>query len=70
MVERKLFLQIQSINFMYPKVENIIVMPITTRMEIVKSIQVCLFSRKNFDYKENGREKAFLANPKQQYHVS
>ena len=24
----------------------------------------------NFDYKENGRKKAFLANPKLQYHVS
>ena len=24
----------------------------------------------NFDYKENGRKKAFLANPKHQYHVS
>ena len=34
------------------------------------SIQVCLIWRMNFDYKENGRTKAFLANPKHQYHVS
>ena len=70
MVERKLFLQIQSSNIVYPKVENMIVMPITKRMEIVISIQVCLISRINFDYKENGGKKAFLPNPKHQYHVS
>ena len=70
MVERKLFLQIQSINIMYPNVENMIVMPITKRMEIIMSIQVCLISWMNFDYKENGGKKAFLANPKHQYHVS
>ena len=34
------------------------------------SIQVCLISRKSFDYKENGGKKAFLANPKHQYHLS
>ena len=39
-------------------------------MEIIISIQVCLISRKNFDYKENGGKKDFLANPKHQYHVS
>ena len=70
MVERKLFLQIQSINIMYPNKENMIVVPITKRMEIVMSIQVCLISRMNFDSVENGVEKALLANPKHQYHVS
>ena len=34
------------------------------------SIQVCLTSQMNFDQKENGGKKAFLANPKYQYHVS
>ena len=34
------------------------------------SIQVRLISRINFDYKENGRKKGFIANPKHQYHVS
>ena len=69
MVEKKLFLHIQSINILHPNVENMIVMPITKRMEIISSIQVCLISRVNFDHKENGRKKAFLANPKQQYPV-
>ena len=41
MAEKKLFLQIQSINVMYPNVESKIVMPITKGMEIIKSIQVC-----------------------------
>ena len=33
-------------------------------------IQVCLISRMNFDYMENGENNAFLANPKHQHHVS
>ena len=70
MVERKLFFQIQSINIAYPNVENMIVGPITKRIEIVMSIQVCLFSRMNFDYEENGGKNALLANPKHQYRVS
>ena len=56
----KLFLQIQSINIVYPNVENMIVVPITKRMEIITGIQVCLISRKNFGYKENGVKKLFL----------
>ena len=70
MVERKLLLQIQSINIIYPNKENMIVMPITKRMDIVVGIQVCLFSWMNIDYKENGGKKALLANPKHQYRVS
>ena len=70
MVGRKLFLKIKSINIMYPNVENKIAEPMTKRMEIILSIQVYLISRINFDYKENGRKKAFLANLKHQYHVS
>ena len=70
MVERKLFLQIQSINIMHPNVKKIIVVPITKRIDIIMSIQVCLISRGNFDYKENGGKKAFLANPTHQYCVS
>ena len=34
------------------------------------SIQVCIISQMNFDYKENGEKKDFLANPKHQYCVS
>ena len=70
MVERKLFLQIQGINIMYPNVENMIVMPKTKRTEIVMSIQLCLISRVNIDYEENAGKKAFHANPKHQYRVS
>ena len=70
MVEGKLFLQIQSINIMYPNVENMIAMPITKGMEILRGIQVSLISWMNFDYKENGGNKAFLANPKHQYSIS
>ena len=70
MVERKLLLQIQSINIVYPNEDNMIVVPITKRMEIVISIQVCIISWMNFDYEENVGKKAFLANPKLQYRVS
>ena len=70
MEERNLFLQIGSINIMYPNVENMIVLPITKRMEIIMYIHVCLISRINFDYTKNIGKKAFLANPKHQYRVS
>ena len=70
MVGRKLFLQIQSINIIYPNVENMIAMPITKKTEIVTGIQVCLILWMNFDYKKNGGKKAFLANLKYQYRVS
>ena len=39
-------------------------------MEIIMSIQFCLITRKNFDYKENGKKKASLANLNYQYHIS
>ena len=47
-----------------------IVAVVTKRMEITMSIQVCLISWMNFDYKENGGNKAFPANPKHQNWVS
>ena len=70
MAERKLFLQIQSINIMYPSEENIIIVPITRTIEIIMSIQLCLFLWITINYKENGGKKSFLANPKHQYRVS
>ena len=70
MVEKKLFIQTQSINIMYPNVENMIVVPITKRKEIIMNIQVCLISFMNFDYEKNGGKNAPFANPKHQYHVS
>ena len=69
MVERKLFLQIKGINIMSPNEECMIVVPITKRIEIIMGIQVCLISRMNFDYRENGGKKGFLENPKRQYRV-
>ena len=60
----KAFLEIQSINIMYPNVENMIIVPITKRMEIIMSIQVCLISWMNFDYKENGGKKSFSCKSK------
>ena len=70
MVEGKLFLLIQSINNVYTNVENMIVVLITKRMEIIMNIQLCLISQMNFDYKENAGKKALLANLKHQYLVS
>ena len=61
---KKAFLANPKINIVYPRVENMIVMPITKRMEINMGIHVCLISRMNFDNKKNGGKKAFLANPK------
>ena len=50
--------------------ENLIVVPIIKRMKIVMSIQICLISWIDFDYEENGKKKALLANLKHQYRVS
>ena len=64
MVERKLFLQIQSISIVHPNMDNMIVLPIIKRVQIIMHIQVSLISQMNFDYNENGGKKAFPANPK------
>ena len=47
---------------------NTIIPPITKRLEIIISIQVCLISQ--IKCKENGGKKTFLANPKHQDHIS
>ena len=39
-------------------------------MEVIASIQVCIISWLNFDYKENGGQKVFLTHSEHQYHVS
>ena len=41
---KKPFFQIKSINIVYPSAENMIVVPITKRMEIIIDIQVFLIS--------------------------
>ena len=58
-VEKKLLLQIQSINVMYPNEENTNVVPITKGVEIIMSIQVCLTSSMNINFKKNGGKKSF-----------
>ena len=58
-MNEKLFLQIRSINIVYPNKENMIAVSITKIMEIIISIQICLISRINFDYMENGGKKSF-----------
>ena len=55
-----LFLPNQSINIVHPNEMNVIGVPITKRMEINMSIQVCLISWMNCDHNENGGKKAFL----------
>ena len=67
---KKAFLANPKQQYRVSNVENIIVMPITKRMKIVMRTQVYLISKMNFDYEKNGGKKAFLANPKHQYHVS
>ena len=62
--KKKLFLQIQSINIVYLNVENMLVVPITKRMEITIRIQVCLISQMNFDYEENEGKKSFSCKSK------
>ena len=49
--------------------ENILVSSVTKTMEVITNIQVCLISWMNINYKEYGGKKAFLANPKHQYHL-
>ena len=61
MVERKAFLANPKKQCLVSNEENMIVVPITKRTEIVTSIQVCIISWMNFDYKENGgKKKLFL----------
>ena len=45
---------------MYPNKENMIVVPITKRIEIITSIQDCPISQMNVNYKEMVETKAFL----------
>ena len=47
-----------------------ILVPITKRMEVIMSIQVCLILWISINYKENGGKNSFLANLNHQYRVS
>ena len=47
-----------------------IVAPITKRIGIITSVEVCLILRENNNYMEMVERKAFFANLMLQYHVS
>ena len=70
MVERKDFVANRNFNIMHPNAENMIIVPITKRMEVIMSIQVCHISWININYIENGGKNSFPANLKHQYRVS
>ena len=55
---------------MYPKVENVIVVPITIEKEIIIRIQVCLILQMKINYKVNGGRKRFSCKSKHQYRAS
>ena len=57
--EKKLFLLNQGIDIVYPNEVNMIIVPIAKRMEIIPSLQVCIISWMNFDYKGNAGKKSF-----------
>ena len=57
-------MQIQSINIMHPNEENMTIVPITKRMEIIINTYVCFILQINIDYKENGRKKSFPCKSK------
>ena len=59
MVEKKVFLAYPKRQYMDPNEEDMIVMPITKRMEFITSIQVFLISWMNSDYNEIGGRKNF-----------
>ena len=70
MVERKALCANPRHQYHVSNEQNMIVVPITKRMEIIMSVQVCLISGMKSDYNKNGGKKAFPANPNHQYHVS
>ena len=47
-----------------------IVVPDNERNEDYYEYPICIISWVNFDYKENGGKKTFLACPKDQYGIS
>ena len=59
MGERKAFLANPKKQCHVSNEENMSFVPKTKRIEIVTSIQVCILSLMNFDYKEHGGMKRF-----------
>ena len=69
-MERKAFLGNPKHQYRVSQSKEHDVVPIIKGMEIVTSIHVLLISQMNFDYMESCGKKAFLTNPKHQYHLS
>ena len=69
MVERKAFAINPKYQYLYPNVENNVVVPAKIKKEIITSIEVCAISRVNISYKESRGKESFSANLKHQYHV-
>ena len=69
-VERKAFLAELKHQYCVSNEENMIIVTNNKKLKIITSIQVCLITRMNNNYKENGGKKPFLANPKHPYRVS
>ena len=55
---------------MYPNEKNIIVMPITKRMEIIMESKFVSFHGITLIIRKVVERKAFMANAKRQFHVS
>ena len=69
MVKKKLFLQNQCINITYLNDEDVIKVLNHNKNEDYYE-NPSLSHLTNFDYRKNGREKAFLAKPKHQYRIA
>ena len=54
---------------MYPNEKNMIIVPVTKRMEIIMGIQVFSFREWTLIISKMFERKAFLANPKHHYRV-
>ena len=63
-MERNAFLASPKHQHCLSNEENMIVVPAAKKVEIVTSIQVCIISWMNFEYKENGGKNSFSYNSK------
>ena len=70
MVERKASLANPSINIVYPNRGNHDCSAIMKGMEIIISIQVCLISQTNINYRENSGMKSFSCKSKASVSIS
>ena len=67
--KEKLFLKIQSINIMYPNVENMIAEPHQKEWRLLRVSKFPPFQEQTLITRKLVERKAFLGNPEHQYHV-